>query len=333
MASKARELANLGNAYTDGALSNRNLIINSQMAVAQRGTSTSTINSYLVDRWRSYGGALTHTMSQRDVLSSLETSKYALRLQRNSGATETNNTGFAQGIESANCYGLAGTTVTLSFKARKGADLSGQFNSRIFFGTGVDQNPVSMTGQTSSAAAQTLSTDWTYYTQTVTVPSGTTQMTVGFDWTPTGTAGTNDWFEVSEVQLERGDTATPFEHRSYGQELALCQRYYWRTSPVGASWVQLGAGVVFTATDAYAIVRLPCDMRASPSCSYSGTTGDVQTVAGGVSLTSTTATVISEPSPQAFRIDTVFTGGTTGHGCWVRVQNVGTNYFDADAEL
>jgi hypothetical protein len=277
MASKARELANLGNAYSDGALSNRNLIINSQMAVAQRGTSTSTINSYLVDRWRSYGGALTHTMSQQDVLSSLGTSKYALRMQRNSGATETNNTGFAQGIESANCYGLAGTTLTLSFKARKGADLSGQFNSRVFFGTGVDQNPVGMTGQTSSAAAQTLSTDWTYFTQTVSVPSGTTQMTVGFDWTPSGTAGANDWFEIAEVQLERGDTATPFEHRSYGQELALCQRYYTEFGD-GSSG---GALQITSTSDTYrrAFLTYPTQMRADPTvvATFNGGSGAAST--------------------------------------------------------
>ena len=38
------------------------------------------------------------------------------------------------------------------------------------------------------------------------------------------TAG--DYFEAAEVQLEVGDTATPFEHRSYGDELARCQRYF-----------------------------------------------------------------------------------------------------------
>jgi len=36
----------------------------------------------------------------------------------------------------------------------------------------------------------------------------------------------SDYFEVAEVQLELGKVATPFEHRSYGEELALCQRYY-----------------------------------------------------------------------------------------------------------
>ena len=85
-----------------------------------------------------------------------------------------------------------------------------------------------MTGQTSDVTSISASTDWTSYTKTVTVPAGTTQITVGFSFTPTGTAGTNDWFEVAEVQFERGSVATPFEHRSFGEELALCQRYFER---------------------------------------------------------------------------------------------------------
>lgn len=327
--SKARELANLGNAYSDGALSNRNLIINSQMAVAQRGTSTSTINVYLVDRWRSYGGALTHTMSQQNVLSSLGTSKYALRMQRNSGATETNNTGFAQGIESANCYGLAGTTLTLSFKARKGADLSGQFNSRVFFGTGVDQNPVGMTGQTSSSAAQTLSTDWTYFTQTVSVPSGTTQMTVGFDWTPSGTAGANDWFEVAEVQLERGDTATPFEHRSYGQELALCQRYFHKFGADGIKAVS--AGATWTSAYAYFPYKLPVTMRATPTLT-TGTVGSFYILA--VSPTTYGLSGISlagANGPDVAEIECLSASMTAGQGCWLRAY--ADTYLSFDAEL
>jgi hypothetical protein len=74
-------------------------------------------------------------------------------------------------------------------------------------------------------------------------------------------------------------------------------------------------------------------MKASPTCGYSGATGDVQTVVGGTALFSTSATTVSEPSPQSFRIDITFAGGTAGHGCWVRFQNPASNYFYADAEL
>ena len=215
------------NLPSSGPLSNRNLIINGNFAINQRGGSNTTINTYALDRWRSYGGPMGFTISQQDVLSTLSTSRYAMRFQRTSGNTQTNNTGVVQGIESKNCEGLAGTQLTLSFKARAGADLSSDLDARFFYGTGTDENPVSMTGMTNDGGTDfTLTTSFATYTKTVTVPAGTTQISLTFAVTPTGTAGTNDWFEIAEVQVERGSVATPFEHRSYGDELARCQRYY-----------------------------------------------------------------------------------------------------------
>jgi len=210
-----------------GPLSNRNLIINGNFAINQRGGSNTTINTYALDRWRSYGGPMGFTISQQDVLSTLSTSRYAMRFQRTSGNTQTNNTGVVQGIESKNCEGLAGTQLTVSFKARAGADLSSDLDVRFFYGTGTDDNPVSMTSMTNDGGTNfTLTTSFATYTKTVTVPASTTQISLTFSANPTGTAGANDWFEVAEVQVERGSVATPFEHRSYGDELARCQRYY-----------------------------------------------------------------------------------------------------------
>ena len=65
--SKARGLADLGNAFNDGALSNRNLIINGAMQVAQRGTSFTADNVFTLDRWKSgdgTGGSPARTLSQ-----------------------------------------------------------------------------------------------------------------------------------------------------------------------------------------------------------------------------------------------------------------------------
>ena len=206
----------------------KNMIINGDFRINQRGGSNTTINTYALDRWRSYGGPMGFTISQQDVLSSLETSRYALRFQRTSGNTQTNNTGIVQGIESKNCEGLAGTQLTLSFKARRGADLSDDLDARLFYGTGTDDNPVSMTGMTNDGGTHfTLTTSFASYTKTVTVPAGITQISLAFAVTPSGTAGANDWFEVTEVQLEVGKNSTEFEHRSYGEELALCQRYFY----------------------------------------------------------------------------------------------------------
>jgi len=248
-----------------------------------------------LDRWRSYGGPMGFTISQQDVLSTLSTSKYALRLQRTAGNTQTNNIGVAQGIESKNCEGLAGTQLTLSFKARAGANLSGDFAYIVFFGTGTDENPVGMTGQTSDVTSTPASTDWTSYTKTVTVPAGTTQITIGFSFTPSGTAGANDWFEVAEVQVERGSVATPFEHRSYGDELARCQRYYVNTNWVfcttitGLNYRKINPGPGVT-------------MRTNPTHRYThpstGVVNNVYEHSSGSTYTINDTSNASSPGPQ-----------------------------------
>lgn len=81
----------------------------------------------------------------------------------------------------------------------------------------------------------------------------------------------NDWY-ITGIQLETGDTASPFEHRSYGEELLACQRYYWRHA---AEAVGTNQGAAHSAlaqwntTSAYGIMSFPVEMRAKPSGSYS----------------------------------------------------------------
>ena len=252
-----------------GPLSNRNLIINGNFAINQRGGSNTAINTYALDRWRSYGGPMGFTISQQDVLSTLSTSRYAMRFQRTSGNTQTNNTGVVQGIESKNCEGLAGTQLTVSFKARAGADLSSDLDVRFFYGTGTDDNPVSMTSMTNDGGTDfTLTTSFATYTKTVTVPASTTQISLTFAVTPTGTAGTNDWFEIAEVQVERGSVATPFEHRSYGDELARCQRYYYD----GGQVRQYSAGYSVNARGTGSWINFPVTMRDTATVTQSSIT-------------------------------------------------------------
>ncbi len=94
-----------------------------------------------------------------------------------------------------------------------------------------------MTSQTSDAAAHTIPSGsaFTAFTQTVTVPASTTQISVGFNWTPTGTASTNDYFEIAEVQLERGSVASTFERRDITSELVRCQRYFEKSYNQGTT--------------------------------------------------------------------------------------------------
>ena len=236
--SKARELASLGNAYSDGALSNRNLIINGAMQVAQRGTSyVLNSNGYTLDRWKTISIHGQQTVAQQAVTDLAGFSK-CIRVQRNVGSTaNAYSIELNQPVESLNTISVVGKTVTLSFWARVGSDYSGDvdaFTSTIAYHnyTGVDMGMeegdfLATFASTKVVQANTPSTDWTYYTMTADIASDAYQVGVVIatqSWV--GTAGANDYFEVTGVQLEVGDTATPFEHRSYGQELALCQRYY-----------------------------------------------------------------------------------------------------------
>jgi len=243
---------------SDGAiesLKGRNFIINGAMQVAQRGTSTTAINEYLIDRWRSYGGPMTHTFSQVDDIATYPVTRYALKVQRTAGDTNTNEYGIATGLESIDSYPLTGETVTLSFKARCGANFSPTSNvlrSRIVAGSGTDASPVAFAEVTNAAQNNTLTTSVQTFTQSATISSSAKQVAVRFDINPTGTAGADDWFEVTEVQLELGSTATPFEHETYGETLAKCKRYYesvraYFEGGVPSGGMDVSAGVIFSA--------------------------------------------------------------------------------------
>jgi len=206
----------------------RNILINGDMRVAQYAANNTAINTYgPCDRWRTYGGGMGFTVSQQS--SSDYESGYCLRFHRTASNSQTNNTGMGQGIETLNSRGLAGKTVTLSFKAKCGANFSSTdttLMSRINGGEGTNDNPFGMTNTNGGSQNNILTTSVQTFSFSFAMPSDKTQVTVLFDYTPTGTAGANDWFEIGDVQLELGSTATDFEHRHYGEELALCQRYY-----------------------------------------------------------------------------------------------------------
>ncbi len=263
----------------------RNYIINGDMRIVQRGVSTTTINEYIIDRWRNYGGPADATWSRQTDATAYPRSRYALRQQRTSGTSQTNNTGVGQGIETKNSYALAGQAVTLTFKARCGANFSAasnQLTSRINGGEGTDQNPFSMTNTNGSSQNNVLTTSVQTFTHKWTIPSDKTQVTVMFDYNPVGTAGANDWFEVAEVQLEVGSVATPFEYLSFGEQLALCQRYFTKSYDYDTYYTDTDSGDEYSgaliqrsigSTSANILFgEYPVPMRAAPTVTVRGPT-------------------------------------------------------------
>ena len=239
--SKARELANLGNAYSDGALSNRNLIINGGFNVWQRGITGSGSGYKSADRWNlNTYTAGTISLTQKTDAVGQSFTNYA-RFEQSVVDTNAGQQALMQTIEGSHAVGKE---VTVSFKARANAALSGCQVRGVF-------------------ATQTfnLTTEWQRFTFTGTALANGANVRPIFDF---GAANTLWYVDIAEVQLEVGDTATPFEHRSYGDELARCQRYYQRLERLAGETNSTVPTYFFYST------TLPVALRATPTFSQTG---------------------------------------------------------------
>lgn len=329
--SKARELADVIGTQdtTENVLQGRrNLIINGAMQVAQRGTSATTVSGagvyQTLDRWKFWDdsdGAYTSEQST-DAPNGFSNS---LKLQVTTADTDlgTNNYAcIAQLLEAQDLQHLAyGTSdakdLTLSFwvKSNKTGTYSciAQKDDNTTY-----TYPVEYTINTANT--------WEY--KTIVIPGLTASggeiandngkgirlfwnLAWGSDyntgtnatWVADGTVyatpnqlnwldSTSNNFYLTGVQLELGSVATPFEHRSYGEELALCQRYYQQLN--GESGFMMGGGrstALITGT-----LHLPVEMRAVPSLFTVSGDLDVFSAAETASLTTVTLSNFSNGS-------------------------------------
>jgi hypothetical protein len=337
--SKARGLADLGNAFDDGALSNRNLIINGAMQVAQRGTSVTgqTSSAYhTVDRWETSGSGSTYNQSQQAVPlgdSTVGSFQYFLRHEVTTG---DDFSGLVYKVEDVRS--VPEGTVTLSFYAKGTNPGNGQISmtARQDFGTG--GSPSSDVIATTQAF--TLTSNWQRFEFQITVPS-LTGKTIGtnndsfykFQLTqPSSDDTSNAWtLDITGVQLEVGDTATPFEHRSYGDELARCQRYYQQVLKANTAFA---IGVNYTSTQVHWIVDLPVEMRVQPSAIIaSGSNYYVYYVnSGGKNFDDFTFETGSSTNRRVEFYDPSNPTGTAGQAGMVRGINVNAK-VELDAEL
>ena len=255
---RSRELAELATVYDQGSLSGRNRIINGAMMIDQRNAGASvtidgTNGTYSVDRWAGADGTDgVYTLQQsstapagfvKSLLATITTADSSL------GATQ--RAYIFQYVEGNNVADLGWGTanaqaVTLSFWVR--SSLTGTFGGAILNSAEDRSYPFSYT----------ISSANTWEQKSVTIPGDTTgtwlttngiglgvHFGLGIGSTYSGTAGA--WaatryyaptgatsvigtlgatFYITGVQLEKGSTATSFDYRPYGTELALCQRYY-----------------------------------------------------------------------------------------------------------
>jgi hypothetical protein len=219
----------------------RNAIINGAMKVWQRGTSFTSFNAYAADRWYITGSS-NFTFSRQVPGSTLPQFAYCSRMQRNSGSTDVTSAQLGYTLETADSLRFVGKTITVSFWARAGANYSGTSNGLYYIlatGTGTDQRLLGsgFTGTAYSVISLvTLTTSWQRFSYTTTVPSTATEISHYFQANlNAGTAGANDYWDVTGVQLEEGAVATPFEFEDIGTTLEKCQRYYEKTYNIGTN--------------------------------------------------------------------------------------------------
>ena len=313
---------------------NRNLIINGAMLVAQRGTSSTASSGYnTVDRIKqSHGGAdEAPTYAQVDVASG--TTPYTLGFRKAFRVTNGNQTSgaaasdyiqidyFPEAQDLANSgwnYTSASSYVTVSFWIKSSVAQAFPFTFRTQDGTSQVYNT-----STGSLSANT----WTKVTKTIPGNSniqidndndkgarlmffpyiGTTYTTNGLTldtWSAWADAKhsfemattwwtTNDaTWEITGFQLEVGSQATAFEHRTYGDELHLCQRYFVMFTGNATAW-RLGMIWVNSATNAYCNFNLPTTMRGIPSQIYTTGTAANYQVHGASSANATGNQIIN----------------------------------------
>ena len=293
--SKAAELAALIGSQT--ALSNRNMIINGAMQVAQRATSATAQHGsgYITcDRWlhiTTYEDNLRFTVTQEADGPSGFSKSLKLQTTTAESAVASNEVyAVKQRVEGNTLQSLGfGTSAakkfTVSFYVKSSVaatyGFSGYlYNSAKVFGQSYtinsantwERKSITFDALTSGAILDDntkqlqlnwflmVGTDYTSGSNSGWEAFATNKQAVGHTANAVGTTLNATW-QITGVQMEVGEQATPFEHRSFGDELARCQRYYWK-GEVSAGPIYLGNGANIPVGNGF---LFPVTMRAIPS--------------------------------------------------------------------
>jgi len=231
---------------------------------------------------------------------------------------------------------FSGQTFTMSFWAR-GVNPTGAGSLQLRFSHSFGTGGSPSSGFSVFLTDVTLTTSWTKYVRTVTVPSMSGKVFgdddnsyVSIELLQGGAdTSTNAWhIDLAQVQLELGSVATEFEHRSYGEELALCQRYGWNPAIIAGARVGLGQCITTVVADIH--VTHPVPMRASPSATVLDTTGANITGSAGAFINSTNIVLQSStPNTTRFRVN-VSGGLDVGEVTMMTFDNTDDAFIDAE---
>lgn len=269
----------------------RNLIINGDFSVAQRGTSfvsgANNDDTYNLDRWTvlSDGNDIVDITQATDVPTG---GLYSIGLD-----VETVNKkfGIIQFIEQRNLTGIQDKTVWLSFKAKTTGSSISNVKAAILSWTGTADtvtsdvvsawgaDGVTPTWATSWTAENTpanlnVTTSWAEYRVSAVMDTASIKNVAVFIWCDDTTTTLGDFLYVTDVQLEINSSPTPFERRPYGVELVLCQRYYEKQGNLSASGDYLFVNCLYLASTTWYLnvpYKVMKRISATPTVYTSGT--------------------------------------------------------------
>ena len=339
----------------------KNRIINGAMAISQRGTSfVSPTGAYTIDRWEmeeNTDGTVTVTQDT-DAPTGFSFSQKFTVTSADASLAATQDLIVGQYIEGFNTADLvfgsaSAATVTLSFWVK--SSLTGTFGGALQNSARTRSYPFTYTISSAS----------TWEQKTVTIAGDTTGTWIGatngiglrvyfglgVGSTYSGTAGawaaTNYYsatgavsvigtnsatWAVTGVQLEKGSTATSFDYRPYGTELALCQRYYY-SSDKEQLYSALGTGWEQSATAATIYCPLPVPMRVTPTSMAFSTVQLNDSSGANIAVTGVTLD-LSECSRIMAKITaTVASGGAAGRVAALRSANSTSGFIAFNSEL
>ena len=312
--SRQSELAELSRIYDSSALSNRNILMNGAMVISQRGTSAFTASAssdtFITDRFRisNYSDATFTGQQVADAPTDFEYSCKVTTTGTDTSLAAGQYQRFITAIEGYNMnhpmYGSSSAkTCTLTFHVK--SSLTGAFyvfgfnsaaNRSIVVGYTIDaantweKKTLTIAGDTSGTWLTTngagMYFGWSLGSGTNFHTTTTDAFQAGFKMAKSdqvNVAGTSSaTWQITGVQLEVGDTATPFEHRSFGDELARCQRYFCQSYPHGTTAGSTSTNTVLRKLangqtyDSIAQFQFPQEMRAAPTVTlYNPSTGTV----------------------------------------------------------
>ena len=300
----------------------RNILINGDFQVSQRGDYSSATsashNGYTVDRVQTTSVGVNSTIQHQSVTLPNGWETKSVKVAATGSASSGAYIGLSQNIEDGKQVLRSGATWTASAWLKTN-------RSDVVFRLGGVKNigdPVIADGE------------WHYHTATFsydTTGSGTQGiMVITYDNNATSISS-GDYIEIAQFQLELGKVATPFEHRSYGEELALCQRYFVKLQGDGTDLYTIyGSGVVAGSSTVLIHGTLPVSMRDVPdTLAFS----NVQ-IYDGATVKSVVSVAAIRSSTISWSADlTTATGLTAANPAILRGNASASSYITASAEL